>query len=90
MFVGKIVYCPGHLPSEMSVYGDRSTALVRSTLLNISESGTPSGLRGILNELVCGEGPIFQNGKENHLGSNKSRNIHFSLTSDDEFCVILS
>ena len=64
--------------------------LVRSTLPNISESGTPLGLRGTLNELVCGKVSIFENGEENHLEWTESRNIHFGLTSDDEFCVILS
>ena len=64
--------------------------MVRSTLPNISESGTPSGLRGTLNELVYGKVSIFQNGEENHSESNESRNIHFGLTSDDEFCAILS
>ena len=64
--------------------------MVRSTLPNISESGTPSGLRGTLNELVCGKVSIFQNGEENDSESNESRNIDFHLSSDDEFCVILS
>ena len=64
--------------------------LMRSTLPNISESGTPSGLRGNLNELVYGKVSIFENGEANHLESNESRNIHFDLTSDDEFSAILS
>ena len=64
--------------------------MVRSTLLNISESGTPLGLRGGLNELVYGEVAVFRNKTENHSGSNESRNIHFALISDDEFCAILS
>ena len=37
--------------------------MVRSTLPNIPESATPSGLRGTLNELVCGKVLIFQNGR---------------------------
>ena len=65
-------------------------AVVRSTLPNISESGTPLGLRGTINEFVCGKVAIFQNGVENHLELNQSRNIHFGLASDDEFCAILS
>ena len=32
----------------------------------------------------------YEKGEENHLRSNVSRNIHFGLTSDDEFCAILS
>ena len=64
--------------------------MVRSTLSNISESGTPLGLRGTLNELVYGKVSIFQNGEGNHSESNESRNIHFDLTSDNEFCAILS
>ena len=66
------------------------SVLVRSTLPNISESGTPSGLRGTLNELVGGKVSIFRKGTENHLESNQGRNINFSLTDDDEFCAILS
>ena len=64
--------------------------MVRSTLPNISESGTPSGLRGTLNELVCGKVSIFENWAENHSKSNESRNIHFALTGEDEFCANLS
>ena len=63
--------------------------MVRSNLLNISESGTPSGLRGTFNELVDGKVSIFENGEENHEELNESRNIHFDLTCDDEFCAIL-
>ena len=33
---------------------------------------------------------IFENQEANHLESNESRNIHFDLISDDEFCAILS
>ena len=62
---------------------------MRSTLPNISESGTPLGLRVTLNELVCGKASIFENGEENHLESNESRNIDFDLLSEDEFCAIL-
>ena len=62
--------------------------MVRSTLPNISESGTALGLRGTLNELECGKVSIFQNGEENHSESNESRNIDFHLSSDDEFCEI--
>ena len=58
--------------------------------LNISESGTPSGLRGTFNELACGKVSFFQNDRENHLESNESRNIGFDLLSEDEFCAILS
>ena len=64
--------------------------MVRSTLPNISESGTPTGLRGTLNELVYGKVSFFENGEENHLESKESRKIHFDLTSDDEFYAILS
>ena len=64
--------------------------MVRSTLPNISESGTPLGLRGALNELGCGKVSIFRNGGENHSESNESQNIDFDLSSDDEFCAILS
>ena len=64
--------------------------MVRSTLPNISEMGIPSGLRGTFNELVGGKVSIFQNGKANHAESKESRNIHFDLTSNDEFCAILS
>ena len=64
--------------------------MVRSTLPNISESGTPSGLRGTFNELVYGKVSFFQNEREIHLEWTESRNIHFSLTSDDEFCAILN
>ena len=64
--------------------------MVRSTLPNISESGTSSGLRGILNELEYGKVSIFQNGEENDSESNESRNIDFHLSSDDAFCAILS
>ena len=64
--------------------------MVRSTLPNIFESGTPSRLRGTLNELVYGKVSIFQNGEENDLKSNESRNIHFDLTGDDEFRAIFS
>ena len=53
------------------------------------KSGTPSGLRGTLNELGCGKVSIFGNGEEDHSESNESRNIHFDLTSDHEFCAIL-
>ena len=64
--------------------------MVRSTLPNIFESGTPLGLRGTLNELVYGKVSIFRNRADNRSESNESRNIHFGLTSDDEFCAILS
>ena len=64
--------------------------MVQSTLLKICESGIPSGLRGTLNELVGGKVSIFENGEAHHLESNESRNIHVDLTSDDEFCAILS
>ena len=64
--------------------------MVRSTLPNISESGTPSGLQGTLNELEYGKVSILHNGEENHTESKESRNIHFDLKSDDEFCAILS
>ena len=43
----------------------------------VSESGTPSGLRGTLNELEYGKMSIFQNGEKNHSESNESRNIDF-------------
>ena len=56
----------------------------------VSESGTPLGLRGTLNEFVCGKVSIFQNGEEKHLESNQSRNIHFGLISDAEFCATIS
>ena len=65
-------------------------SMVRSTLQNISESRPPLGPRGTLNELVDGKVSIFHHSKENDLESNQSRNRHFGLTSDDEFCVILS
>ena len=64
--------------------------MVRSTLPNIFESGTSSGLRGTLNELEYGKVSIFQDGEENHSESNESRNIDFDLSSDDESCAILS
>ena len=64
--------------------------MVRSTLQNISESGTSSGLRGTFNELVCGKESIFQSGGENQPESKGSRNIHFGLTSVNEFYAILS
>ena len=63
---------------------------MRSTLPNISESGTPSGLRGTFNELVYGKVSIFRNGGKHHSESNESRNMHFDLKGDDEFCAILS
>ena len=61
--------------------------MVRSNLPNISESGNPLGLRGILNELEFGKVSIFQNGEENHSESNESRDIDFDLSSDDESCA---
>ena len=64
--------------------------MVRSTLPNISESGTPLGLRGTLNELVCGKVTIFKNGKENCLESNVGRNIHLDSIDKVEFCAIPS
>ena len=64
--------------------------MVRSTLSNISESGTPSGLRGTFNELECGKVSEFQNSEENQFVSNESRNIDFDLLSEDESCAILS
>ena len=64
--------------------------MVRSTLPNISESGTPLGLRGTFNELVCGKLTIFRNGEEMRLESNKSRNVHFDLIHEVEFCAIFS
>ena len=63
---------------------------MRSTLPNISESGTPSGLRGTFNELVDGEVSSFRNGEEHYAESNDSRNAHFCSTDDDEFYAILS
>ena len=64
--------------------------MVRSTLPNISESGTPLGLRGTLNELVNGKVSIFENWTGNQAESNESRNIHFGLTNVDEFYAFLS
>ena len=64
--------------------------MVRSTLPDISESGTPSGLRGTFNQLERGKVSFFQSGEENHLESNESRNIDFDLLSEDEFCAIIS
>ena len=64
--------------------------MVRSTLLNISELGLPSGLQDALNELVCGKVAIFRNGEENCLEWNASRNIHFDSIDEVEFCAIFS
>ena len=64
--------------------------MVRSTLPNICESGTPSGLRGALNELVCGKVSVFRNRAEYDPESNESRKVHFALIGYDVFCAILS
>ena len=66
--------------------------MVRSTLPNISESGTPSGLRGTLNDLVDRKVSIFRNGEEYHAESNESLNIdlicqvmmNYSILSQNE------
>ena len=65
--------------------------VVRSTLLNISESGTSSGrASGHSQRVGMRKSGSFQNGEERCSESYRSRNIYFASINAVEFCAIFS
>ena len=84
-----VMFIRGHLgtpidPAPVLLSG------IHSSTSHICESGTPSGLRGTLNELGCGKVTFFLKSWKICWESNQSRNIHFSLINEVELCAIFS